>query len=102
MAEVVFDLPKTSQWMNRFKDIVSNNFDADREPLRGFKHSSYQNDHDFQKVCPGSVDLQRGFTRVTILLFASHWGARFFLDHPEVFQSYQHELATLQKCPASH
>ena len=99
VADVV-DLPKTSQWTNWFEDILCENFDADREPLRGFSHDSHGQDAA-QPVSPGSVDLQRGFTRVSILFFASHWATRFFSERPEMFQSSQEELESLKKCPAA-
>ena len=94
MAGVV-DLPKSSQWENFFHDILAENFDSSREPLRGFKHLK----DGGATVTPGSVDLQRGFTRVSILYFISHWGCYAFQQQQRL-EDQVGELESFRACHA--
>ena len=91
----VIDLPRTSQWENFFLDVLSENFDSSREPLRGFKHSS-QADNSVTLV---GVNLQRGFTRVSILYFIAHWATKFFQQNKNMAVAQPQELESMRKCP---
>ena len=93
MAGVV-DLPKSSQWENFFHDILAENCDSRREPLRGFKHLK----EGGAAITPGSVDLQRGFTRVSILYFISHWGCYAFQQ--QRLEDQVVELESFRECHA--
>ena len=93
----VIDLPQVSQWLNFFEDILAEGFDHSRERIRGFQHTATK--ASISVVEPGAVDLQQGFTRVSVLIFITHWALHDYQQRHASFSGP--ELESLKQCPAS-
>jgi len=74
VVDGVMDLPRAEQWTNFFGDIVHANFDAAREPLLA---RPIDTAIAAGRICDGTLEATKGFTRLTIIIFALHFGNEF-------------------------
>ena len=91
----VIDLPRVTQWLNFFEDILAEGFDHSREKVRAFQrvyNDEYLGEH--------SVELEQGFTRISALIFCCHW-SMFYYQRSMTDQTEGPELQALRECPAT-
>ena len=73
----VVDLPRLDQWMNWLSDITVENYKGDLEPVRIKAHEKSKGN----RVHPGGITAVKGFSRISILYFATHHALKYMQEN---------------------
>ncbi len=94
---LITDLPRLEQWLNTFMDILGMGYQMEREPMKVKRANHY----DKEDIAQGSVEVVKGFTRLTIMLYSLHHGIAFMETALEsmAIDHYQHDYTLFRACP---